>query len=163
MQVDMSPSWDGSLIYLPHAARVLCVVYFGYKSIPALYCAEILGPLTIYSAVPDPQMLFLAMLSVLSVPFALFLLTAIGFSLGNTRESPLNKRNYRHVALITIISAMLNALGVNLVLSFFEVNYFQELVDVAQVTRFLVGDILGTATVFLVLAVAFRPLLRKNV
>ena len=161
MQVDISPSWDGSLIYLPHAARVLCVVYFGYKCIPALYLAEICGPLTIYSAVQGPQMLFLAMISVLSVPFTLFILKAIGFSLGNTRKSPLNKRNYRHVALITIISAMLNALGLNLVLSIFEVNFLSGIADVVQVVRFLIGDILGAAIVFIMLAVTFRPLLRK--
>lgn len=162
MQVDLNPSWDGSLIYLPHAARVLCVVYFGYRSIPALYLAEIFGPLSIYSFFPDQQMLFIALISVLSVPFALYTLQILGFSLGNTRKSPLNKRNYRHVALITMISAMFNALAVNLWLSQLNINYFDTAADVVQVARFFIGDMLGTAIIFIILALTFRPLLRHR-
>lgn len=161
MQANLNPSWDGSLIYLPHAARVLCVVYFGYKSIPALYLAEICGPLFFYSTIPDLQMLFLAMLSVLSVPFALFILSLMGFSLGNTRQSPLNKRYYRHIALIVMISAMFNALGVNLFLSQFDVNYFGKVADVVQVARFFIGDMLGAATIIIILSVTLKPLIAK--
>jgi len=161
MQANLNPSWDGSLIYLPHAARVLCVVYFGYKSIPALYLAEICGPLLFFSTIPDLQMLFLAMLSVLSVPFALFILSLMGFSLGNTRHSPLNKRYYRHIALIVMISAIFNALGVNLFLSQFDVNYFGKVADVVQVARFFIGDILGAATIITILSVTLRPLLAR--
>jgi hypothetical protein len=161
MQANLNPSWDGSLIYLPHAARVLCVVYFGYKSIPALYLAEICGPLFFFPTIPDLQMLFLAMLSVLSVPFALFILSLMGFSLGNTRQSPLNKRYYRHIALIVMISAMFNALGVNLFLSQFDVNYFGKVADVVQVARFFIGDILGAATIITILSVTLRPLLAR--
>ena len=161
MQANLNPSWDGSLIYLPHAARVLCVVYFGYKSIPALYLAEICGPLFFYSTIPDLQMLFLAMLSVLSVPFALFILSLMGFSLGNTRQSPLNKRYYRHIALIVMISAMFNALGVNLFLSQFDVNYFGKVADVVQVARFFIGDMLGAATIIIILSITLKPLIAK--
>ena len=161
MQANLNPSWDGSLIYLPHAARVLCVVYFGYKSIPALYLAEICGPLFFFPTIPDLQMLFLAMLSVLSVPFALFILSLMGFSLGNTRQSPLNKRYYRHIALIVMISAMFNALGVNLFLSQFDVNYFGKVADVVQVARFFIGDMLGAATIIIILSVTLKPLIAK--
>ena len=38
----------GPLLYYPHAARVLCVVYFGYRAIPALFLAEIWGPLLFF-------------------------------------------------------------------------------------------------------------------
>jgi|TARA_B110000967_G_C18888011_1_gene565343 hypothetical protein len=161
MQANLNPSWDGSLIYLPHAARVLCVVYFGYKSIPALYLAEICGPLFFFPTIPDLQMLFLAMLSVLSVPFALFILSLMGFSLGNTRQSPLNKRYYRHIALIVMISAMFNALGVNLFLSQFDVNYFGKVADVVQVARFFIGDMLGAATIIIILSITLKPLIAK--
>ena len=161
MQAELSPSWDGSLLYLPHAARVLCVVYFGYNAIPGLYLAEIFGPLTVYSFFPDQQMLFIALISVLSVPFALFTLQLFGFSLGNTRESPLNKRNYRHVALITMISAMFNALAVNLWLTKLNINYFNSTADVLQVARFFIGDMLGAAFIFIILALSFRPLLSR--
>ena len=36
--------WAGSLMFLPHGARVLMVCFFRYYSIPALYLAEITGP-----------------------------------------------------------------------------------------------------------------------
>jgi hypothetical protein len=85
----------------------------------------------------------------------------MGFSLGHTRQSPLNKRNYRHIALIVMVSAMFNALLVNLVLAEFDVNYFGKTADVIQVARFFVGDILGAATVIVVLAVTFRPLILR--
>ena len=147
MQANLNPSWDGSLIYLPHAARVLCVVYFGYKSIPALYLAEICGPLFFFPTIPDLQMLFLAMLSVLSVPFALFILSLMGFSLGNTRQSPLNRRYYRHITLIVMISAMFNAFG--------------KVADVVQVARFFIGDMLGAATIIIILSITLKPLIAK--
>ena len=44
MQIEGNPNWLGSLFYLPHAARVLCIVYFGWKAIPALFLAELWGP-----------------------------------------------------------------------------------------------------------------------
>ena len=36
--------WLRSMFYFPHAARVLCVVYFGYKALPGLYLGELVGP-----------------------------------------------------------------------------------------------------------------------
>ena len=36
--------WTGSLVFLPHGARVLMVCFFRYCSLPALYLAEITGP-----------------------------------------------------------------------------------------------------------------------
>ena len=32
----------GSLAYLPHAGRVLPVIFFGWQAIPAILCAELL-------------------------------------------------------------------------------------------------------------------------
>jgi hypothetical protein len=95
------------------------------------------------------------------VPFALFILSLMGFSLGNTRQSPLNKRYYRHIALIVMISAMFNALGVNLFLSQFDVNYFGKVADVVQVARFFIGDMLGAATIIIILSITLKPLIAK--
>ena len=36
--------WAGSLVFLPHGARVLMVCFFRYYSLPALYLADITGP-----------------------------------------------------------------------------------------------------------------------
>ena len=40
--------WIGSLVYLPHGARVLMFCYFRYYSLPGLYLAEISGPQLIH-------------------------------------------------------------------------------------------------------------------
>ena len=98
----------------------------------------------------------------MSVPMAILTLEFAGLKLGSTRESPLNRTNYRHVALITVISAFYNALIKNLSLSLFEVNYQERLVDILQVCQFLIGDILGTAIVFVVLATTLLPILRAK-
>ena len=61
----------GSLFYLPHAARVVCVVYFGWRALPALFLAELWGP---DFNILEPSSLiniFPSLLSVLSVPMAL--------------------------------------------------------------------------------------------
>ena len=44
VQIEGNPNWLGSLFYLPHAARVLCIVYFGWRAIPALFLAELVVP-----------------------------------------------------------------------------------------------------------------------
>ena len=69
---------------------------------------------------------------------------------------------FRWAALITVISAFYNALIKNLSLSLFEVNYQDHLVDILQVCSFLIGDIAGTAVVFILLAIVLRPILRST-
>jgi hypothetical protein len=61
-----------------------------------------------------------------------------------------------------MISAMFNALAVNLWLSQLNINYFDTAADVVQVARFFIGDMLGTAIIFIILALTFRPLLRHR-
>jgi hypothetical protein len=105
--------------------------------------------------------LFPCFMSVLSVPLALQTLNLFGFPLGNTKESPLNKRNYKHIALITLISAIYNSLLVNFAVNSLSLSTMQ--VGIDQVLRFFIGDILGTAIVLIVLACMLNPLMRKEV
>ena len=37
-------AWSGSLVFLPHGARVLMFCFFRYYSLPSLYLADITGP-----------------------------------------------------------------------------------------------------------------------
>ena len=97
------------------------------------------------------------LLSVLSVPLALQTLHWLGFTLGNTSGSPLNKRNYKHIALITMISAIYNSLMVNLLLTKFSMGSSE--IGVDQIVRFFVGDMLGTTIVLVFLVLSLRPLL----
>jgi hypothetical protein len=162
LQGDDNSSWLGPLLYYPHAARVLCIVYFGYRAIPALFLAEIWGPFFLFPEAFNFYPYIPSLISVMCVPAAILTLEYAGFTLGSTQDSPLNKTNYKHVALITVISAFYNALIKNLSLSLFEVNYQDHLVDILQVCSFLIGDIAGTAVVFILLAIVLRPILRST-
>ena len=167
VQSGVIPNWVGSLIYLPHAARVLMIVYFGWRSIPGLYLAELWGPYFIAEEAYNIPLLIPSLISVLSVPAALYSLKFFGLPLGTTRQSPLNKRNYQHIGLITMISAFFNALLVNFCLSQMHVNFepktgmFVE-ADINQVLRFFIGDMLGVLLVFVLLAIFLKPILSKS-
>ena len=156
MQIEGNPNWLGSLFYLPHAARVLCIVYFGWKAIPALFLAELWGPSFSVLDIESLINVIPGLLSVLSVPFALQTLHWFGFPLGNTSKSPLNKRNYKHIALITMISAIYNSLLVNLMLTKFSMSSGE--IGIDQIVRFFLGDMLGTTIVLVILVMSLRPI-----
>ena len=136
VQIEGNPNWLGSLFYLPHAARVLCIVYFGWKAIPSLFLAELWGPQFSILDIESLINVIPGLLSVLSVPLALQTLYWFGFPLGNTSGSPLNKRNYKHIALITMISAIYNSLLVNLVLTKFSMGSSE--IGIDQIVRFFI-------------------------
>ena len=151
----------GGFFYLPHAARVLCIIYFGYKALPALYLGELVGPYVLEAGLYSFSTLIPSLISVMSVPFALIFLNSLGFTLGETRASPLNRRNYKHIFLITFISAGFNALIVNLYMSRNNLSFPNANTDIEQVYRFLIGDLLGTIIVFIFLAMLLIPVLRQ--
>ena len=152
---------EGSWYYLPHAARVLYVVYFGYKAIPSLYLAELSGPYLLVPSMYSFDTYLSSLISALSVPLSIQVLRILSFTLGDTASSPLNKRNYKHVYLITFISACFNALVVNLYMSRNNLSFPNAITDIEQVYRFFLGDILGTVIVFIFLATLLLPLLRQ--
>lgn len=153
---------EGSWYYLPHAARVLCVVYFGYKAIPALYLAELSGPYLLIPNIYSFDTFLPSLISVLSVPLSIQVLRLLGFTLGDTASSPLNKRNYKHIYLITFISAGFNAILVNLYLSRNQLNFPGLITDIEQVSRFFVGDIIGTVLVFVSLSYILKPIIAQS-
>jgi hypothetical protein len=150
--------WEAYFIY--HTQQGLSVLFiFGWRALPALFLAELWGP-DFNILVPSSLInIFPSLLSVLSVPMALQTLHMFDFSLGNTQESPLNKRNYKHIALITLISAFYNSLLVNFSVSTFLLS---APVGIDRVIRFFVGDILGTATVLILLALMLNPIFRTK-
>lgn len=167
VQSEILPNWIGSLVYLPHAARVLMVVYFGWKAIPGLYLAELWGPLFVAQEAYNIPLMLPSLISVMSVPAALYSLKLFGFPLGTTLKSPLNKRNYKHIGLITMISAFFNALLVNYCLNQMHVNFEPKTgmlieADINQVLRFFIGDMLGVIIVFIFLAIFLKPVLGNS-
>jgi hypothetical protein len=153
---------EGSWYYLPHAARVLCVVYFGYKAIPSLYLAELSGPSLLVPGLYPFYTYLPSFISILSVPLAIQVLYLLGFPLGDTASSPLNKRNYKHIYLITFISAGFNTILVNLYLSRNELNFPGQITDIEQVSKFFVGDIIGTVIVFVSLTYIVKPIIVRQ-
>lgn len=153
---------EGSWYYLPHAARVLCVVYFGYKAIPALYLTELSGPYLLIPNIYSFDTFLPSLISVLSVPLSIQVLRLLSFPLGDTASSPLNKRNYKHIYLITLISAGFNAILVNLYLSRNQLNFPGLITDIEQVSRFFVGDIIGTVLVFVSLSYILKPIIAQS-
>ena len=152
---------EGVFFYLPHAARVLCIVYFGYKAIPGLYLAELFGPYVIEPGFYTFPIYITSLISVMSVPLTLSMLNSLGFTLGHTISSPLNRRNYKHIFLITFISAGFNSLLVNLYLSRNNLSYANAITDIDQVLSFFIGDIFGTVLVFIFLGLLLKPILKQ--
>ena len=160
VQIEGNPNWLGSLFYLPHAARVLCIVYFGWKAIPALFLADLWGPNFSILDIESLINVIPGLLSVLSVPLALQTLHWFGFPLGSTSKSPLNKRNYKHIALITMISAIYNSLLVNLMLTKFSMSSSE--IGIDQIVRFFLGDMMGTTIVLVFLVMSLRPMFNSK-
>ena len=136
-------------------------LYFGYKAIPGLYLGELFGPNVIEPGFYSFPIYITSLISVMSVPLTLSMLNSLGFTLGHTISSPLNRRNYKHIFLITFISAGFNSLLVNLYLSRNNLSYANAITDIDQVLSFFIGDIFGTVLVFIFLSLLLKPILKQ--
>ncbi|MDA9038970.1 hypothetical protein N9H92_03015 [Gammaproteobacteria bacterium] len=147
--------WQGSLLYLPHGVRVLCVCFFGLKSLPALIAAEITGPLFI-----NPEQYFGVWLiastgSIASVVIARNLVDWSQENIVGSIVKPINNNNYRKIVLVIVISALLNAILANFIVTLLDTSI---LLDPVVILRFFIGDVLGACVVILFLSVAFTSL-----
>lgn len=148
--------WIGSLCYLPHGARVLMFCAFRYYSLPGLYLAEITGPSIIHHNDYLPGWSFAAIASLFSVIAAVELVKW-------TRATPgffsffkkVSFENYKFVMLVVIVSALLNGILVNLVLSLINPG---NSISALVVFRFAVGDFLGACAVIATGWVVFKTL-----
>ena len=148
--------WIGSLCYLPHGARVLMFCAFRYYSLPGLYLAEITGPSIIHHNDYLPGWSFAAIASLFSVIAAVELVKW-------TRATPgffsffkkVSFENYKFVMLVVIVSALLNGILVNLVLSLINPG---NSISALVVFRFAVGDFLGACAVIATGWVIFKTL-----
>ena len=146
--------WTGSLVFLPHGVRVIGICYFGYKSIPALYAAEITGPILVY-----PQYYFdvwpaASIASMLAVVMACELVKWSGVNIKENIIAPKNFTNYRPLALVVVLSALFNSIGANVVTSIVA----NVVIDGIVVMRFFVGDVLGAVVLILFLSAVFTSL-----
>ena len=142
----------GSLIFLPNAARVICICFFGFRAIPALYVAEIMGPEILFENLYGYESYFTVLLSIMAVPAALLLLRTIGFRFLESKANFLDFRNYRHLLVVIVIAAAFNSIFVTSFL--YLVNGSD--ISAAVTYRYFLGDIIGAVSVLLLLTFTYR-------
>ena len=142
----------GSIMFLPNAARVICICFFGFRAIPALYVAEILGPEILFDNLYGYESSFTIFLSIIAIPAALLLLRSIGFRFLEDKKNFLDFKNYRHLLVVIIIAAAFNSIFVTSFIYLIAGND----ISAAVTYRYFVGDILGAVSVLLLLTFMFR-------
>ena len=153
---ETASGFNGSIMYVPHAARVLTICYFGIAAIPALYvahvtCTFLIGGLYGLNNLPLFDLLSTSFLSTVCVLIALYAMAGLGFKIRTlpfyefTKDSVyLDLRNHKHIIMVTVFSAAVHSL------SLYVYNYLRAISSNPEMfVRFFVGDILGTlVTIF---------------
>ena len=148
--------WLGSVCYLPHGVRVLMFCFFRYYSIPALYIAEVTSPVLVGPNDYVDGWNVAAIGSVLSVVIAVELIKWSKAANGTfSLFRPINFKNYKFIILVIIISALINGLLANSIITAVNPNVT---IEVITVMRFFIGDILGSLSVMLAIWVIFTTL-----
>ena len=170
IDIGLDAEYPGSLVYLPHAARVICTCIFGWYAIPAMVAADFIGITFFVHGNTDFLLagsfsfeeFINSVVANSSVFLSLLLLKLSGLSFTYHHAAlTLKKSNYRHVFLITVISAFINGLVGNFIrqgLNDYDINMY-------TVLRFTVGDILGTLVVLLVCTImlsAYTDIINKS-
>ena len=153
---ETATGFDGSLMYVPHAARVITICYFGLWAVPALFAAHVFCTVYIGGTYGLNQLVIFdvlgtSFLSTVSVLLALYAMAGLGFKIRTlpfykfTKDSIyLDLRNHKHIILVTVFSAAVHSL------SLYIYNYLRAISSNPEMfVRFFVGDILGTlVTIF---------------
>ena len=153
---ETASGFNGSIMYVPHAARVLTICYFGLAALPALYashvfCTFVIGGLYGLNNLPLLDLLGTSLLSTTCVLIALYAMAGLGFKIRTlpfykfTKDSVyLDLRNHKHIIMVTVFSAAVHSL------SLYVYNYLRAISSNPEMfVRFFVGDILGTlVTIF---------------
>ena len=153
---ETATGFNGSLMYVPHAARVITICYFGLWAVPALFAAHVFCTIYIGGIYGLNQLVIFdvlgtSFLSTVCVLLALYAMAGLGFKIRTlpfyefTKDSIyLDLRNHKHIILVTIFSAAVHSL------SLYVYNYLRAISSNPEMfIRFFVGDILGTlVTIF---------------
>lgn len=153
---ETATGFNGSLMYVPHAARVITICYFGLWAVPALFAAHVFCTVYIGGTYGLNQLVIFdvlgtSFLSTVCVLLALYAMAGLGFKIKTlpfyefTKDSIyLDLRNHKHIILVTIFSAAVHSL------SLYVYNYLRAISSNPEMfIRFFVGDILGTlVTIF---------------
>ena len=149
--------WTGSLVFLPHGARVLMVCFFRYYSLPALYLADITGPSLLnheqYNVNYIEGSNIAAIGCIAAVIMSVELIKWSRVSEGKfSFFKPVNFKNYKFLFLVVVLSSLLSGVICNSIISIIN---DQISIDVLTVLRFMVGDFLGAVTVITIMWIVF--------
>ena len=151
--------WLGSLVYIPHGCRVIFYCFFGVRSLPALYAAEITGPTLVWDDQYLDYWTFASISSLLSVIIAVEIVKWSRVSTFNYNIlNKVNFANYKFLIFVIIISALFNSIFTNLVLSL--INKVD--IGVEVIARFFIGDMLGSIVFITFLMILFNLLQQRN-
>ena len=166
---ETASGFNGSIMYVPHAARVLTICYFGISAIPALFAAHIFCTSVIGGAYGLNNLIFVdligtSLLSTVCVLFALYAMAGLGFKIRTlpfyefTKDSVyLDLRNHKHIIMVTVFSAAVHAL------SLYVYNYLRAIsTNPEMFVRFFVGDILGTLVTLFALSFMLFAFFRER-
>ena len=151
--------WVGSIVYLPHGCRVIFYCFFGARSLPALYAAEITGPTLVWEGKYLDYWTYASISSLLAVVVAVEIVKWSRVSTFNYNiVKKVNFANYKFLIFVIIISALFNSIFTNLVLSVFNaVN-----IGVEVIARFFIGDVLGSVVFITFLMILFNLLQQRR-
>ena len=151
--------WIGSLVYLPHGCRVIFYCFFGSRSLPALYAAEITGPSLVWGDQYLDYWSIAGISPLLSVVVAVEIVKWSRVSSFNYNIlKKVNFANYKFLIFVIIISALFNSIFTNLVLSL--INGVQ--IGVEVIARFFIGDMLGSLVFITFLMTLFNLLQQRR-
>ena len=156
-------------MYIPHAARVITICYFGIAAIPALFAAHVFCTYIIGGAYGLNNLLFIdllgtSFLSSICVLVALYAMAGLGFKIRTlpfyefTKDSVyLDLRNHKHIIMVTVFSAAMHALFL------YVYNYMRVISSNPEIfVRFFVGDIFGTLLTIFALSFMLYAFFRER-
>ena len=130
----------GSLAFLPHAARVLPVLFFGGKAIPAIYFSEFIA--TNYIGELQYVTVYGSLISSTAILISWTAFKLLDVDLKSKRV--LRNTDWKHVTLFILVSALINGIGNGAYYL-----YIYEILDPLMTIRFVIGDIVGATIVIL--------------
>ena len=166
---ETASGFNGSIMYVPHAARVLTICYFGISAVPALFAAHIFCTTIIGGTYGLNNLMFIdligtSFLSTVCVLAALYAMAGLGFKIRTlpfyefTKDSVyLDLRNHKHIIMVTVFSAAVHSL------SLYVYNYLRAISSNPEMfVRFFVGDILGTLVTLFALSFMLFAFFRER-
>lgn len=148
--------WLGlaSLLYLPHAIRILAAWFLGWRSVPVLFAASLIGLVQFYGMTAWPAVLIAAASSSLCAIVSMRLVTA---AVPPQKDGIGSRKTWRLFILAGFIAALLNSVGQSLaLLASGDQLSLNEPRDLLRILAYATGDFFGLIAVLFVLMLAFR-------